>query len=269
MAHFNAKTGQCNPGRSRLGTLAYGVDEKQIGRAVRDLVAMGLFEMTSYQGRGKTADYTPAWQLFADFADDLSGALRRGYWLPTWGRKGGTDGPYSRWQKGDSAAPVYGHGKGGNGVHKRGRSGARKGGTIVPQTNKRSPEEPLARERARSDGDPARQGERLDGSPSAEPVTGEQWKRLQDTLAGAARGKRMVAAGGWRDRADPPEEAERLLARQQWTADLEARAEWPAIAEVAGFLTPRRKEEADAFELRHAGDGAAFVLSEWVAETAG
>ncbi|MBZ9695507.1 hypothetical protein [Mesorhizobium sp. CO1-1-9] len=115
LAHFNIKSGQCDPSVSRLGTML-GIARSKVLKATSSLCsgAARLFDKQSHGGKSHRASYTPKWDRFAEIVVDwetrMSGPLPQG---PSKGDVGaGANGPQSRDvdgpQKGDVNGPQKG-----------------------------------------------------------------------------------------------------------------------------------------------------------------
>lgn len=70
LSHFNARTGQCDPGTDRLMARA-GVSKRTVVNATNELHALGLIAKIQHGGNGFRSRYQPNWtrlrQLVADF----------------------------------------------------------------------------------------------------------------------------------------------------------------------------------------------------------
>ena len=65
LAHFNTKTGQCDPSGERLASML-GMDRRDVIRATAAVCGKdGLFEKQSHGGKSHRASYSPRWDRFA------------------------------------------------------------------------------------------------------------------------------------------------------------------------------------------------------------
>lgn len=104
IAHFNVKTGQCDPSNGRLATVL-GIDERSVRRATADLCGDdGLFLKTSHGGKSGRASYVPNWAAFRSIAADVDRSIATGH-EPGDARTNRAKSPYSQATKNRAKSP--------------------------------------------------------------------------------------------------------------------------------------------------------------------
>ncbi|MCB5201817.1 helix-turn-helix domain-containing protein [Neorhizobium sp. T786] len=73
LSHFNATTGQCDPGTERLMSRA-GVAKRTVINATNELNKRGLIVKTRYGGNGFRSSYQPQWAAFRAIVSDFENA---------------------------------------------------------------------------------------------------------------------------------------------------------------------------------------------------
>jgi len=132
LAHFNVKTGQCDPSVNRLGTML-GIARSKVLKATAAICGGAsdgkhLFDKRSHGGKSHRASYAPKWDRLAAIVADWESRMAGGDDGP---EKGDVDGP----QKGDVDGPQKGDT---NSLKElfEGTLGARKGETSVSVTDR-------------------------------------------------------------------------------------------------------------------------------------
>lgn len=68
LAHFNAKTGQCDPGTDRIAAKA-GISTRNVVKATNALHESGLVVKTRHGGNGFRSSYQPNWGKFREVVE--------------------------------------------------------------------------------------------------------------------------------------------------------------------------------------------------------
>ena len=73
LAHFNAKTGQCDPGTDRIAAKA-GISTRNVVKATNALHDSGLVVKTRHGGNGFRSSYQPIWSKLRRIVEDFEQA---------------------------------------------------------------------------------------------------------------------------------------------------------------------------------------------------
>lgn len=73
LAHFNAKTGQCDPGTDRIAAKA-GISTRNVVKATNALHDSGLVVKTRHGGNGFRSSYQPIWSKLRKIVEDFEQA---------------------------------------------------------------------------------------------------------------------------------------------------------------------------------------------------